>query len=264
MNQDSRPETGKRWALLAEGHPSSRRLVTALLEKIGYRVEPTATGVEVLKKLEADPQRFGILFMNCRLPELDGPETVKAIRWLERQWGRRVAIVALSADHHDREDCLAVGVDAVLTGPVTMQGLRQAIADLQTSPLPLNTARPADFGADKPLLDDEVVAALRRLSDDNGEDFLFEVIDIFLRDSVGLMERIQSAAQSGNAPDVRAAVHALKGSSSTVGAGRLAGLCAQLEQRIDRGDESNLAGWVRQIAETYEQTRSALMAVRQA
>lgn len=261
MNQDQHSETENEWVLLAEGHPASRRLSTALLEKLGYRVTSVASGVEVLKKLEEDPQRFAILFMNCRLPELDGPETVKAVRWLEKQWGNRITIVALSADQHDREDCLAAGVDAVLVGPVTLQGLRQAIADLP-SPTPANTGRKVT-DADTPLLDSGSIAGLRRLDDGDSGDFLSEVIDIFLRDSAGLMERIRSAAQAGDRPAVRAAVHALKGSSGTVGASRLAKLCLELEQQIDRGTVGDLGERLQRLEAVYAETRQALIAERE-
>ena len=265
MNQTARPDPDKGTVLLAEGHPANRRLTAALLEKLGYRVVLVDNGVDALKKIEEDPQRFDLVMMNCRLPELDGPDTVKAIRWLEKQWGSRVTIVALSADQHDREVCLDAGVDGVVAGPVTMQSVRQTIADLQASRLSSGEDRGKEVphAENRPILDTVSVANLRRLTDEGGGDFLTEVIDIFLRDSVGWMERLRSAGAGGGGVAIRKAVHTLKGSSSSLGASRLSALCAQFELQLDRGNVEDFDAWVQRVEAAYDQTRKALIAERE-
>jgi len=248
--------------LLAEAHPANRRLIGAQLEKLGYQVETVSNGVEALKAVEPDPKRFEMVLVNCQLPELSGVETAKAIRWLERQWGGRIPIIAFSAEVDDVETCSAVGIDGVLTGPVTLQGLREVIADVKAGVQARQTEQSSGLPQENGILDGDTIAGLRRLNEDGEGDFLTQVIDIFLRDSTVWMDQIRSAARDGDTAGLRKAVHTLKGSSGSLGARRLSDVCLQFEQRIDRGEAIDWEQWVGQVEEAYEQTRAALMAER--
>ena len=55
------------------------------------------------------------------MPEMDGMEAFAAIRALERPRGRRTPVVALTAHAmaHDRQRCLAAGMDGYVSKPVT-------------------------------------------------------------------------------------------------------------------------------------------------
>ncbi len=71
-------------------------------------------------------------------------------------------------------------------------------------------------------------SALQRVLEMAGGDrsFVVEIIDDYLADSAGLLATL--ARSSGD--DLRRAAHTLKSTSASVGAGRLAGLCARIEQ----------------------------------
>jgi HPt (histidine-containing phosphotransfer) domain-containing protein len=71
-------------------------------------------------------------------------------------------------------------------------------------------------------------AALEQVLDMAGGDrsFVVEIIDEYLSDSAALLTTLRDA--SGE--DLRRAAHSLKSTSASVGAGRLAAVCAQIEQ----------------------------------
>jgi HPt (histidine-containing phosphotransfer) domain-containing protein len=55
------------------------------------------------------------------------------------------------------------------------------------------------------------------------------LIDQFLRDAASQVEMLKDAARRADAPGLEATAHSLRGSSMTMGARRLGGLCAQVE-----------------------------------
>ena len=70
--------------------------------------------------------RFDLVFMDMRMPGMDGPSATRAIR----ARGDRTPIVALTANAfaEDRKACLEAGMDDHLTKPLEIEPLRTALA----------------------------------------------------------------------------------------------------------------------------------------
>ncbi len=113
--------TGPR-VLLAEDDELNTILATLFLESHGCHVQHARDGQQVVDLYSANPGRFDIVMMDCRMPVLDGSHATRFIRELEQTRGlRRVPIVAATANTitGDREACLAVGMDDFLSKPYT-------------------------------------------------------------------------------------------------------------------------------------------------
>ena len=106
--------------LLAEDNPINAILARSLLEREGCSVDRVASGEEALAA--AMSGAYDLIFMDQRMPGMDGRETAKALR--ER--GCRTPIIALTADafEEDRRACLAAGMDDFLTKPLEQPVLR--------------------------------------------------------------------------------------------------------------------------------------------
>jgi signal transduction histidine kinase len=113
---------GKPRILVVEDNSTNRKLVSALLKRTGYPHDLATNGLEALRMV--DEQSYGIILMDCQMPEMDGLEATRCIR-AKTAPARGPAIVALTASAvcGDREECFAAGMDDYLSKPVERKNL---------------------------------------------------------------------------------------------------------------------------------------------
>jgi CheY-like chemotaxis protein len=94
-----------------------------VLEKQGHHVTVAPNGHEALAAL--DRESFDAVLMDVQMPEMDGFETTAAIRARERDTGRHLPIIAMTAHamQGDRERCLAAGMDSYISKPIKAREL---------------------------------------------------------------------------------------------------------------------------------------------
>jgi len=121
--------------LVAEDNRINQRVALKLLERIGYRADVAANGLEVIRALER--QTYDVVLMDVQMPEMDGLEATRAIRarWSADEAPRIVAMTA-NAMRDDREECLAAGMDDFVSKPVVLAQLAAALERCARPDLP--------------------------------------------------------------------------------------------------------------------------------
>lgn len=120
--------------LVAEDHPINELLMRELLKKLGCSTVVARNGLEAV----ATWKRGGIdlIMMDVQMPELNGLDATQEIRALEAGGFMppgvatpHTPIVAVTANAMtgDREKCMAAGMDAYTSKPVSPQALTQAM-----------------------------------------------------------------------------------------------------------------------------------------
>jgi CheY-like chemotaxis protein len=104
--------------LLAEDNAVNQKVGVRLLEKQGHAVEVAANGALALEALTRDT--FDLVLMDVQMPVMNGYDATQAIRAGERNTGRHLPVVALTAHamKGDRETCLNAGMDDYLGKPI--------------------------------------------------------------------------------------------------------------------------------------------------
>jgi PAS domain S-box-containing protein len=126
--------------LLAEDNLVNQKVAIRILERMGYRADIAANGLEVLDALQR--QNYDVVLMDLQMPEMDGLE---ATRRIIQDWSglsghdrtgssvngtkKRPRIIAMTANamHGDRETCLAAGMDDYISKPISIEELVAAL-----------------------------------------------------------------------------------------------------------------------------------------
>ena len=132
--------------LLAEDNPTNQLVFAKLMQSFNVEVTIAANGREAVD--HASRHSFDIVFMDMRMPEMDGLEAARAIRALGGAW-RRIPIVALTANAFadDVKACRDAGMDEFIAKPMRKRVLVEKLALLLADHPLLAWARPASGNA---------------------------------------------------------------------------------------------------------------------
>jgi PAS domain S-box-containing protein len=109
--------------LLAEDNPVNQKFGIRLLEGAGHKVVVAQNGREAVDLWGRE--EFDLILMDMQMPEMDGLDATRAIRAGESGSGKRVAIIAMTANAMagDREACMSAGMDGYVAKPVKKEAL---------------------------------------------------------------------------------------------------------------------------------------------
>jgi len=113
--------------LVADDDLISQKVAARLLEKGGCHVTVVGDGEAVVETVKRES--FDLILMDIQMPRMNGLEATGCIREMEKGSGRRVPILAMTANamKGDRERCLALGMDGYISKPIRTRELYDAI-----------------------------------------------------------------------------------------------------------------------------------------
>ena len=153
-----------------------------------------------------------------------------------------------------------VNIDALEAALDRGQEACQTIEQDDTDAPAEKVAEPAQE-SDEPLVDFSFLRSLRDLAD-GCPDPVVELVDMYLADAPGKVEAILSGAAAGDSEAIKAAAHTLKGSSSNLGAKRLAAYCSDLEKMSNEGEADACKQQADVVAQEFELVKEALIEER--
>jgi len=113
--------------LVVDDDVLNRRLMKVLLAHEGYQVDVAANGLEAFDAVKF--QKFDIVFMDLRMPVMDGMEASRRIREWEKG-GHHTFIVALTASYLPEEGqrLFEAGIDNYISKPFQMEQIKRMLA----------------------------------------------------------------------------------------------------------------------------------------
>jgi signal transduction histidine kinase/DNA-binding response OmpR family regulator len=257
--------TGPLRILLAEDNSTNQKLAVLMLERMGYRPDVAANGLEVLDALHR--QAYDVVLMDVQMPEMDGLEATRLIRQ-DFPPEAQPYIIAMTANvlQGDRERCLEAGMSGYLGKPVHYAELAEAIRHCRTDEpgLPAAPRVPAAARVALPVevLDPAAWSRLQAMLGAKAGEMLPSLIDTFLQEAVQLQEEAARAVQQANPGELRRAAHTLKSNAGNFGATALSAACLELENIGRNNKVEGAVDLLARVAQEFEQVKEALLAAR--
>lgn len=114
--------------LVAEDSPSNQRVLVEMLKRLGYRADAVADGCEALQALQNRP--YDLVFMDIRMPEMDGLTATREIRKLWPDKGPKVIAITAFAMDGDRDMCLKAGADDYIAKHAKVEDLAALLRNI--------------------------------------------------------------------------------------------------------------------------------------
>ena len=240
--------------LLAEDNPTNQLVFSKLTQGLNVRITIAANGREALDHAAAGA--FDVVFMDMRMPEMDGLAATRAIRALHGPRSN-VPIIALTANAfaEDVQACRDAGMDDFVAKPIRKNVLVQKLAALRAGSLAKPPqAGPAPARQDKPpLLDREALEVLIDEIELEGVTLSFEA---FFADTTERLALLRTLACDTDRVRIRDEAHTLKGAAGQLAFVELSGLARTLEQSAASITPIAYRDMVERIAASFAATQA--------
>lgn len=120
-----------RHILAAEDNELNAEILQLQLSQLGAEVTMVGNGKLLVEAFEgAAPYTFDLILTDLMMPELDGYGAAQKIRASHHPDGKRIPILALTADVLSKksEKWAQCGIDAVLTKPIELTALKRKLS----------------------------------------------------------------------------------------------------------------------------------------
>ncbi|MGI8807732.1 MAG: response regulator [Acidimicrobiales bacterium] len=252
--------------LVVEDNIVNQKVAAGMLERLGYRVDVAANGIEAVDAVARVP--YALVLMDCQMPEMDGYEATAEIR-RRQAGGPRTPIIAMTAGamQGDEDRALAAGMDEFVTKPVKMDQLGAVLerwvdsaAAGGTGTLPPAAGPPAGHeSAQRPsALDPEILAGLRQLERGGRSGAVDELVELFLDTARERVRELRVAVDDDDRAAVKRVAHSLKGSSANLAATEMAAVAAELEVAVGDDDATAAAEAMTRLEAELERADAAL------
>lgn len=119
--------------LVAEDHDVNQMLLSEMLTKLGFDYEIADNGIDAVAlvgQARQEKRQFDLVLMDIQMPYIDGLKATEIIR-SDGISAAQLPIVALTANAYaqDIDNCLAVGMQAHLAKPFSIEDLQDLIAN---------------------------------------------------------------------------------------------------------------------------------------
>ena len=255
--------------LVADDNPTNREVIGRILERGGHEATLVADGEQALDAIERG--RYDVVLLDRNMPGLGGIEALQAIRLMGGPARLPAAILSADVTPEARREALEAGADAFLSKPIEVTKLLREIQRLAQGAAPASAApvaaapeapaapvplRPAAAATQPAPVNLQTLRHLEELG--SAPDFMDKLVRVFIGDNEQLYQRIERAVAGRDYPELRTLVHAMKGSSASMGTDRLTRACIGFEKLSDAELRLQAQGLLRQLGEELALSRQHL------
>lgn len=243
--------------LVAEDNLVNQKVLAGILTKLGHELLLASSGEQAMDIITEHHDAIDLMILDMNMPEYSGVEILQATSFIETS--RKIPSIMLTADAtpEARQRSEEAGADVFLTKPVNSKALLTEVAKISQRAIkkPLATPQRQALPTDG-LINYQLLQELETLG--GSKDFMPSLVDSFVEDGRKHLQIINSA-MNDDYYQYRESLHALKGSSTEIGAQELASLCRQAEHlKPEHINSSEMIKLVDRINTIFEESLRAL------
>lgn len=234
--------------LLTDDNVVNIQVEAEILKTMGLRVLRAASGFEALNILERT-EGIELILMDIRMPGMDGYETAKRIRKLDRY--AQTPILALTADAmaEVRAKVREAGMQEFLLKPMQPEKLGVLLSKYLGVSVhaSCNTKKKQDYVTDRMLFDEE--QCLKQLGGNNQA--LLSIIESFLELHQTDPSKLKKLIEDGDYTRAEELVHTLKGVTGNLWCRPLSSICRELQYQLHEQREKQSTALGNKTEEFY-------------
>ncbi|MDX1949696.1 MAG: ATP-binding protein [Rickettsiales bacterium] len=220
--------------LVVDDHPVNRLFAKKLLSKMGFTdIDMAEDGMQAIEKVNEN--EYFIVFMDCQMPNLDGYQSTKLIREMEKSKNSHLNIIAMTANamNGDREKCLKAGMDEYISKPIKSNKLLDVLSKFVDIDLGVTSVQSPNHANNNDPVD------LNHLSlfTDGDKKEERELTSLFFEQAKLSITSLAEALAYDNLDEWRDAAHKLKGASANFGANNLSNIALDAEKFFSESPE---------------------------
>ena len=249
--------------LVAEDNKTNQLVIKKILERGNHSPHIVSNGQEALNALDKD--KFDLIIMDMQMPIMGGIEAAKIYNFSTNS-NDKAPIIILTANVTTEalRECQEASVSAYLTKPIDVNKLLETIHTLSkkasndhVTPNENASFAQKDNAAvpELSILDNQTLDSLNNLSDDKS--FVPTLINGYLADSREQLSQMELAVSNKKYDLFRELLHAMKGSSGSIGASKLHSQCKD-NQNIHADDIEHIQT-LRKVSGIFSETEDCLL-----
>ncbi|MEN8204388.1 MAG: ATP-binding protein [Pseudomonadota bacterium] len=253
--------TGSR-ILVAEDNKTNQLVIKKILERGDHHPYIVNNGQEALDALEGNT--FDLIIMDMQMPVMGGIEAAKIYNFSTNN-NERIPIIILTANVTTEalRECQDANVSAYLTKPIDVNKLLKSIHTLsnkisdenETDSEHVTNLPEENATAELPIIDYQTLESLNSLTDDNN--FIPTLISGYLTDTKEQLSHMELAVSNKQYDIFRELLHAMKGSSGSVGASKLHSQCKN-NQNL-HADDIEYIQTLKEASDIFHETENCLL-----
>jgi two-component system sensor histidine kinase/response regulator len=219
--------------LLVEDNEVNQDVAIEMLRKLGFDPDLAENGAQALLKVKE--KNYDLILMDCQMPVMDGFQATRNIRNLGLPVST-IPVIAMTANafQSDIDNCVNAGMNDHLAKPVFLRSLKSILEKW------LDKGRGQELSfvvadlSDKkelPVINDIFIRELRSMISGDADQWLEGIFKKYVGISGDIIESLRGAVHGGQLEEIHRLAHKLKGSSSSVGADRIAAIVGRMDDK---------------------------------
>ncbi|MBQ7613740.1 MAG: response regulator [Butyrivibrio sp.] len=233
--------------LVVDDTPMNLQVIAGLLKRTKIHIDVATSGAECIDRFGSE--HYDLVFLDYRMPQMNGIETLLAIRQKYPEKFEKTPIISLTASavSGDKEKMLKAGFTDYLSKPVNIDEMeRMMIKYLPQDSVILSDGQEPEEEDDELSKLPKVIFSYPQLKPDKGveycgdvEDYIF-AIETYTMSIDSKAEQIEDNLKNGALEELAINVHSLKSTSQAIGACDLSDKAKALEAAAKEGNVSEL------------------------